>query len=735
MKHIEQIISNLEKYIPRGNFREGQFDFYQKIKLAIIANITRMYIEGPTGIGKTFLQSTLADAIINGTTGINILILVPKKNLLYSMKKEFQKFAPHLAVGLVGDGNKQYGNHVTIMTYQSFLGESQSNLDKYSAIFLDEAHKSMGKQTKIKVDNQTHVLLLGVTATSYYNEEKNLENWLGYCAHTITIPEAVQLGMIANIQYILEKVRIDIDEKSPDETATEYTEKVGTEIIRQGGNIAAAETYNRYFRSKGARFIMFALTVNQGHDLVAQLRSHGISAEIIHGNTKNQQELFDAFANNEFQVLVGIDVIKEGFDDPGISGVMFTYPIKSLVGLIQGGGRSTRICDWIPNKMAYIVQMMFNVRGQVFYSSVLNGETIIIKPPKESEKTPNPKSTPIDTEPWGTPTVERVIVDHVEMVQVIKDYTDATTRKVWSFEEIQTSVRNIGIKSSHDYANNYSGNKWPSQRTLTSMPEFPKKEDGSNDWDKFLEAKKSFAQIQTEVIAANIESSSDYVGKASKNKWPSKRTLTSMPEFPKKGDGSNDWASFLSMKNLETKIWTFLELQREVRGKKVFSSGDYRKKYSSYKWPSTETLINMPEFPKKGDGSNDWDDFLDTKNLQKDLFLKIQTSVRNIGIKSSHDYTNNRSDYKWPSTETLINMPEFPKKGDGSNDWDKFLGITRKSFLELQAEIRALSIKSSGDYRKKYSENSWPAPRTLASMSEFPKKDDGGNDWKTFLGI
>ena len=213
IKNQLEIIQNLLKYNPQGNFRDGQFDFYEKIRQAIIDGTTRMYIEGPTGIGKSFLQATLADAIINGSN-LEILILVPKKNLLHRMKDEFLTFAPNLSVGLVGDGYKQYGNRVTIMTYQSFLAKSDKDLLRYSAIFLDEAHKSMGEQTKIKVDNQTHVLLLGVTATSYYSEEKNLQDWLGTCVHKISIPEAVQLGMISNIQYILEKVRIDNDEKT-----------------------------------------------------------------------------------------------------------------------------------------------------------------------------------------------------------------------------------------------------------------------------------------------------------------------------------------------------------------------------------------------------------------------------------------------------------------------------------------------------------------------------------------
>ncbi len=121
-------------------------------------------------------------------------------------------------------------------------------------------------------------------------------------------------------------------------------------------------------------------------------------------------------------------------------------------------------------------------------------------------------------------------------------------RPVWTFETLQADVKAKGIKTAREYAEKGLENKWPTVKTLTSMSKFPKNPDGSNDWDTYLgrEKKKvwTFETLQEDVRKKKIKSSEDYNINAAKNNWPNFTTLTSMPEFPKK-DGSNNWGAFL----------------------------------------------------------------------------------------------------------------------------------------------------------------------------------------------
>ncbi len=430
-KILEKIVANLKKYVPVNVFRGGQKTFYQKIRQAVIDGNRTMYIQGPTGMGKSFIQSTIADAIIN-STDIKGLLLVPKITLLSQMRREFVKFAKHLTIGLVGDGLKDHSKQVTVMTYQSFLNKDQSVLSQYSFIFLDEAHKALGEKTRAKVDQQTHALIIGFTATSYYNENKNLKEWLGLEVHKVSITEAVKVGMISGIQLIIGKVKIKVSDRARGEKKKAYEKRIASDIIRQGGNIAAARIYKKLFSAKGSRFIMFTLTVDQGHDLVRELREQGVCAGIIHGDlkTKERERLFKSFAKGEFKVLVGIDVIKEGFDDPGVHGALFAYPIGSLLGLEQGAGRATRIDEMVPDKVAFIVQLMFDGRHQVWYQDILEGSTIVL-PPGKLEDSENPEL--ISAEELGDVAddiIESVAVETDEVRRLVREYAEAFSHEM-----------------------------------------------------------------------------------------------------------------------------------------------------------------------------------------------------------------------------------------------------------------------------------------------------------------
>jgi superfamily II DNA or RNA helicase len=394
-----------------------------------------MYISGPTGIGKSFLQATIADAIINGSINIKILILVPKIDLLSQMKDEFTKFAVRLSVGLRGGGWKSNGQHVTVMMYQTFVKLNNEELKQYSVIFLDEAHLALGPVRRAKIDEQQHAIIIGFTATPEYSEEKNLKEWLGLEVHRISVLEAVNVGMLSGIQVMTGKVKIKIAGRSQGEATSEYTKRISSDIIRQGGNIAATRLYKKLFQPKGLRFVMFTLTVEQGRDLVEELVRQGVTARLIEGamSRDDRKDLFDDFKNNKFEVLVGVDVPKTGFDDKGVCGVIFAYPVGSLVGLTQGAGRATRLWELMPDKIAYVVQLMFEGRDQVFYSQVLEGNSMVMPKVLGEREIKGMRKRLISTsdieQELCDEILESVHVTEEEVMRVVKEYTDEYVRE------------------------------------------------------------------------------------------------------------------------------------------------------------------------------------------------------------------------------------------------------------------------------------------------------------------
>ena len=385
---LSLLIANIHGFQLAMKFRKGQRPFYDAIVEGLKKGWETMYIEGPTGMGKTFIEAVVAAAMI-GNSDVRVLLLTSKITLLEQIQREFKKFVGFLKTGLFGGGFKNHREQVTIMTYDSFRNISEDIAKQYQVVLLDEGHKGLGDKTRAKLELQkAFSILIGFTASATYSEEKGLKEFLINEAYKLSIVEAVELGMLSNIKVFIASVDIEIESQRKGESKGDYEERISSEIIREGGNIATARLYKRVFVKRDLRGIALVLTRNQGNDLVDQFANEGIKAELIHSGMKRaeREDMFARFRNREFSVLVGMGIIKEGFDDPGVSVAITTYPVSSIVDMTQFPGRAERIDEENPEKVAYIVNLAYKAKKQLFYTDILDGKSEVLQKQAHKKK-------------------------------------------------------------------------------------------------------------------------------------------------------------------------------------------------------------------------------------------------------------------------------------------------------------------------------------------------------------
>ncbi len=418
-KILSQIKSNISTYVPSFPFRKGQGPVYSAIIETLSKGITSMYIEGPTGMGKTFIESVIADAMMADSRNLKTLLLTSKVNLLDQISKELTRFIPHRSHSLYGGSYRDLSGEIVVMTYASYNKISQKNRDRFNIVLMDEAHKGLGDLTRANLTkHRENAVTIGFTASSSYSGTKNLQEFLGEEVYKISIREAIKMGMLCAVQLSMVDIDIEISEKMNSETQTEYNQRLASEIIRKGGNIAAAKLFRSAFKKRNLRGIMFTLTVRQGKDLVRSLQKEGVRAKLITAKTKQKDRkiLFDSFKRHEFDVLVGIGVIKEGFDDPGVAVSMFVYPAKSYVDIIQGNGRVLRINDHNSDKLAYVVMPNFvGQKGQVFYHELLDGVSF-----QEPDENPGNYDylTRDEIDSFNMGIIKKVSITHEELMKI-----------------------------------------------------------------------------------------------------------------------------------------------------------------------------------------------------------------------------------------------------------------------------------------------------------------------------
>jgi len=111
-------------------------------------------------------------------------------------------------------------------------------------------------------------------------------------------------------------------------------------------------------------------------------------------------------------------------------------------------------------------------------------------------------------------------------------------REIMTYDKLKDAVKDVGITSSLDYRNNAPKNGWPSNQTLTTMPEW-------EGWDKFLdrEPKKewTYEELKLAIRKVGVKSSKKYQNMTPSKGWPAVDTLRNLPEW-------EGWDEFLGRK-------------------------------------------------------------------------------------------------------------------------------------------------------------------------------------------
>ncbi len=173
---------------------------------------------------------------------------------------------------------------------------------------------------------------------------------------------------------------------------------------------------------KGEKVLVTTLTTKMAEDLTEFIRGNGVSAKYIHHNvdTMERMEIIRGLRTGEFDVLVGINLLREGLDIPEVSLVAILDADKeglfrSETSLIQTIGRAARnasgqvimYADKITKSMKNAidetnrrrkVQMEYNEKNGIIPKTIIKGVHDIIDLGRKSEEKKKAKLSKADKE-------------------------------------------------------------------------------------------------------------------------------------------------------------------------------------------------------------------------------------------------------------------------------------------------------------------------------------------------
>ena len=324
------------------------------------SGVVRQIMVLATGAGKTVIFGHLPSKVRD--KGKKTLILAHREELLEQAKNKIKRIDPTLRIEIEQgvQSIKDVDAVDVVIASVPTLGRAGSerikkfNPNDFGLIICDEAHHATSStylnvfryfdvlKGEVKVPNGR--VLLGCTATPTRADKVGLDKVFDKIVFSYTLQQGIEDGYLSNIEAYTVQTKTDISfvhTRMGDFAEGELAE----EVNNAERNNLIVDSYKDI--ADHSKALVFAVNVEHVMALTRCFRSAGYRASYVVGTTdktERKQALID-FESGKIEVLLGVGVFTEGFDEPSIQTILMARPTKSSVLYMQAIGRGTRLCE------------------------------------------------------------------------------------------------------------------------------------------------------------------------------------------------------------------------------------------------------------------------------------------------------------------------------------------------------------------------------------------------------
>ena len=231
-----------------------------------------------------------------------------------------------------------------------------ATLDPYMVV-VDEAHHARAKTWEDILKAFPRARVLGLTATPARLDGKALGQQFDYLHCGPHIHELVTWGNLAPMRTF--RLPSGFDYKKIRTLAGEWNKKdVAAQATKPTFLVKALTNYQRY--AAGRKAIFFGMTIDHSKAIAEQMRSAGVRAEHVDGDTEagTRDRIMDMFRTDGLDMICNVGLISEGYDCPSCEVIIDQAPTKSLTNYMQRLGRAMR---FEPEKIAIHLDLAGNI--------------------------------------------------------------------------------------------------------------------------------------------------------------------------------------------------------------------------------------------------------------------------------------------------------------------------------------------------------------------------------------
>lgn len=316
--------------------RGYQSRLIEAAKNAMLNGKSRPLIVAPTGSGKTVLFSAFTKRACS--KGRRVLILAHRDELLDQISQTLSAFkVPHgffsRSRGYDIQSQVQVGSCFTV-------ARRLDQLPRPDLIIVDEAHHAAKSSTWEKILSYYNTWTLGVTATPCRLSGEPLGEVFDEMLIGPATADLISQGYLSDFKIFAPAT---VDTSTLKMSMGDFNKTQLSELMDKPTIVGSAVSeYKRHLNGKQAA--VYCVSVEHAQNTAAEFRARGISSACIYGGMKTDErrDIVDNFRKGRLKVITNCGILTEGFDIPGLEGVIMLRPTASLSLYMQMVGRALR---------------------------------------------------------------------------------------------------------------------------------------------------------------------------------------------------------------------------------------------------------------------------------------------------------------------------------------------------------------------------------------------------------
>ena len=320
--------------------RDYQQEIIDKVRSSIVAGNRRIILQLPTGGGKTRIASEMID--LSTKKNKRALFTCHRQTLVL---QAFEAIARPSATSVSMGASGAFDPDLPIQI--GMLQTLKSRLTKFGIVYLGELHIIIldevqwgAAMQQIIYNMYPDVITIGLSATPCTSDGYRLPNWDDVVSVVQTV-DLVEMGFLMNpicfapSKPDLSKIAMRQGDYAIDELA---------DIMDSADLVTnVVETYEKF--ALGKKALVFAVNIRHAEHIAESFQKSGHAVGVLHSKQAKAMRtmMIEEFANDDIRVLVSVDALSVGFDEPSAEVAILARPTKSVPYYLQQVGRVLRL--------------------------------------------------------------------------------------------------------------------------------------------------------------------------------------------------------------------------------------------------------------------------------------------------------------------------------------------------------------------------------------------------------